>query len=310
MNSFKERHSDRIIDHDITLVIPTLGRAILQRSLEAIVNGKHLPGRIIIVDQSSSTNICDFLKPAAALGVETTHICSTKIGRSAGLNEGLEKVSSDFVAVTDDDCLVDSEWISTLVHYLRDNSQRIYTGQVTASGDEPVLGTVIREDSSTSSRPGLLFDRFSGGNFGAPMGVFRRIGLFDEDPCICYAEDGEWAYRALRDNFEIAFVPDVIVSHIGWRKPEQRLEQYRGYARSHAAFFGKYIRRADMFMLVRAAIHFVRAARRWLTGIVRSDSELAANGRSYVQQFFPGLLAGLRSSARPPQLPRVRGESN
>jgi hypothetical protein len=55
MNSFKERHSDRIIDHDITLVIPTLGRAILQRSLEAIVKGKHLPGRIIIVDQSSST---------------------------------------------------------------------------------------------------------------------------------------------------------------------------------------------------------------------------------------------------------------
>jgi GT2 family glycosyltransferase len=297
-----ENRAARIMDNDVTVVIPTLGRKILQRSLEAIVNGEHVPGRIIVVDQSSSPEIRDFLEPAAALGVKTTHICSDESGRSAGLNRGLEQVTSRFVMVTDDDCLADPAWISKLGHYLRENSQRVYTGRVTTSGDEPVLGTVLRDKSSVSSRPALIFDKLSGGNFGAAMDVIQRVGLFDEDPCICYAEDGEWAYRALRDNIEIAFVPDVVVCHIGWRKSDQRLEQYRGYARSHAAFFGKYLRRADVFMLLRATIHFIRAARRWLTGVARGDSELAANGRSYVQQFFPGLVAGLRSQIRAPRL--------
>jgi hypothetical protein len=104
-------------------------------------------------------------------------------------------------------------------------------------------------------------------------------------------------------NVEIGFVPDVAVSHVGWRKHDQRLEQYRGYARSHAAFFGKYLRRGDGFMLLRAGIHFVRAARRWLRGAIRGDRELSANGRCYVVQFVPGLIAGLRSTIRPPRLP-------
>lgn len=302
MNNIRKHRTTRIMDDDITVVIPTLGREILQRSLEAIVNGEHVPGRIIVVDQSSSPEIRDFLEPAAALGIETTHICSDESGRSAGLNRGLEQVSSRFAVVTDDDCLPESAWISRLGDYLRENPRRVYTGQVTSSGDEPVLGTVLRDENSISTRPALAFDKLSGGNFGAAMDVFRRVGLFDEDPCVCFSEDGEWAYRALRSDIEIAFVPDVVVCHIGWRKQDQRLEQYRGYAYSHAAFFGKYLRRGDAFMLLRAGTHLLRAVRRWLSGAIGGDQELTANGRSYVLQFFPGLIAGLRSNIRPPRL--------
>jgi hypothetical protein len=90
---------------------------------------------------------------------------------------------------------------------------------------------------------------------------------------------------------------------------DQRFDQYRGYARSHAAFFGKYLRRADAFMLLRASIHLLRSAKRWLTGVVRRDNELAASGRSYVTQFVPGLLAGLRSNIQVPRLHDARQES-
>lgn len=307
-NAFGSR-TTAVKDQDITVVIPTLGREILQRSLHAIISGERAPGRIIVVDQSSSPKIRELLKPAEALEIDTTYICSDETGRSAGLNRGLQQVTSEFVAVTDDDCLVDSAWISRLGHYLRQNPHRVYTGQVRTSGDEPVLGTVLQDESSIASRPGLVFDKLSGGNMGAAMDVIRHVGLFDEDPCICYAEDGEWAYRALRNNVEIAFVPDVIVYHIGWRKMDQRFDQYRGYARSHAAFFGKYLRRADAFMLLRATIHLLRSAKRWLTGVVRRDHELAVSGRSYVTQFVPGLLAGLRSSIRAPRLHDARQES-
>lgn len=302
MNSISDHRTARIRDDDITVVIPTLGRAILERSLDAIVTGECAPGRIIVVDQSSSPAIGELLRPAAALGIETTHLCSNEQGRSAGLNRGLEQVISRFAVVTDDDCLADSAWICRLGKHLREFPERVFTGQITAAGEEPVLGTVLAAEGSISSKPAITFDRMSGGNLGLAISVVQRVGLFDEDPCVCYSEDGEWAYRALRQNVEIAFVPDVIVSHIGWRKQDQRLEQYRGYAFSHAAFFGKYLRRGDAFMLLRAGTHLLRAVRRWSSGAIRGDRELAANGRSYTMQFFPGLIAGLRSNLRAPLL--------
>ena len=306
MNSATKQRPTRIMDQDITVVIPTVGRAILERSLTAIINGDRVPGRIVVVDQSSSPAIGDLLGPAAALGIETTHVCSDERGRSAGLNRGLELVTSRFAVVTDDDCLADPAWISQLGKHLRQHPERVFTGQVTTSGDEPVLGTVLRAEDSISRRPALTFDKLSGGNLGFSMDVVRQVGLFDQDPCVCYSEDGEWAYRALRQNVEIAFVPDVVVCHIGWRKKDQRLEQYRGYAYSHAAFFGKYLRRGDAFMLLRAGIHLARSVRRWLSGAIRGDRKLAANGRSYTLQFLPGLIAGLRSNIRAPRLPVMR----
>nr|AFI78753.1 glycosyl transferase [uncultured bacterium ws198A12] len=303
MDSSLQKGTSRAIDREITVVIPTIGRPILEQCLAAITGGDSLPGRIIVVDQSSSIAIGDMLQPAAALGIETTHMRSDERGRSAGLNRGLAQVTSRFAAITDDDCLADSTWISALGKHLREHPGRVFTGQVTTAGDERVLGTVLTTERSIANRPAIRFDKLSGGNLGLAIDVVRQVGLFDEDPCVRYSEDGEWAYRALRQHVEIAFVPDVIVCHVGWRKEGQRLEQYRGYAHSHAAFFGKHLRRGDAFMLLRASTHLLRAVRRWLSGAVRGDRELAANGRSYVLQFFRGLFAGLRSNIRAPRLP-------
>ena len=300
-NAIQDRRS-RCIDSEITVLIPTIGRPILKQCLSAITDGDALPGRIIVVDQSSSTTIGDMLQPAAALGIQTTHMCSGERGKSAALNRGLEIVTSRFVVVTDDDCLAEKAWIARFGSYLREHPERIFTGCVTTRGDEPVLDTVLRTERSIASRPSVIYDRFSGGNFGFAIEVLSQVGLFDEDPCVRFSEDGEWAYRALRQNIEIAYIPDIIICHFGWRDRNQRLDQYRSYARCHAAFFGKHLRRGDSLIALRAAIHLARAIRRWVSGIVRRDKDMAANGRCYTLEFFPGLISGLRSNIKPPRL--------
>jgi GT2 family glycosyltransferase len=151
-------------------------------------------------------------------------------------------------------------------------------------------------------KPRLMFDRLSGGNCGIAIEILGRVGLFDEDPCMRYAEDGEWAYRALRSGVPIAYLPDLVVAHVGWRDIDERLAQYRRYARSHGAFFGKYLRRGDGFIVLRAGAHLARALRRWLRGTLKSDPELAANGRSYALQLLPGIVDGLKSRRPPPSL--------
>jgi len=291
------------IDQDITVVIPTLGRPIIGRCLESIAAGNLWPREIIVIDQGNSKDVLESLQTLQCRGLSCRHVVMQGTGRAAGLNHGLAMVTTRFILVTDDDCEVATDWLKAMAEHLRSDPQTVVTGTVLAGGDERVLNTVMGDKATIARKPGLTYDRLSGGNCGFAIEVLRSVGLFDEDPCMSVAEDGEWAYRALRRGVAIAFVPEAVVSHLGWRNLGERLGQYHHYARSHAAFFGKYLRRGDPFIALRMIVHLARSSLRWIRGMVRRDKELAANGRAYVTQLFPGLIAGFKSRAKPPSLP-------
>jgi GT2 family glycosyltransferase len=228
------------------------------------------------------------------MGMSAKHVPSTQKGRAAGINRGLEGVTTRFVMITDDDCLVDKDWIKNMGQQLRGNPEAIVTGRVEAAGEGDVLIVVNSEKAAIYRRPRLKFDAMSGGNMGTSMGVVRRVGLFDEDFCLRTAEDCEWSYRALRRGIPIIYSPKVSVKHCSWRDKEERVIQYRTYAQSHGGFYGKYIRKGDLFIVLRAIVHHLRALRRWLRGIITQDKELALCGRAYFTGMLPGIIAGIR----------------
>ena len=297
------RRAPRPMARDLTLVIPTLGRPALADCLGVVLEGSAWPVAVIVVDQGPSQQIAGWLEDLRCLGIDARHEPCAGRGRALGLNAGLCLAGTRFVVITDDDCTPDPNWIRGYAGRLTAQPDTVFTGSVLAGGDEPILNTVTMRRPALARRPALNFDRLSGGNCGMAVEVLRQVGLFDEDPCMRYAEDGEWAYRALRAGVPIAYAPELVVTHLGWRELDERLAQYRGYARSHAAFFGKHLRRGDLFILLRAGVHLARAMRRWLRGALRRDVELAANGRSYAVQLLPGIIAGMRSRIRPPRLP-------
>jgi GT2 family glycosyltransferase len=288
---------------ELTMVIPTLGRESVAQCLGAVLAGTVWPARIIVVDQGGSEQIAAWLGELRGLGLESHHERSAGRGRALGLNVGLRLVTTRFVVITDDDCIPDVHWIEFYEAHLKRESQAVFTGRVEAAGGERVISTVSGMEQSVARKPGLSFDRLSGGNCGMAVEVLRRVGLFDDDPCVSFAEDGEWAYRVLRAGIPIVYAPDLVVAHVGWRELEERLTQYRGYARSHGAFFGKHLKRGDLFILLRACVHFARALRRWQRGRFTGDAELAANGLCYATQLVPGIIAGVKSRAQPPSLP-------
>jgi hypothetical protein len=91
--------------------------------------------------------------------------------------------------------------------------------------------------------------------------------------------------------------------HFGWRDQEKRAEQYRHYALSHGGFYGKYLRKGDLFILLRTVVHFARAFRRWVVGKFTGDEENALNGKAYCLGLLPGIAAGLRSRSQVGRLP-------
>ena len=287
--------------NDISLVIPTLARTILEQCLYWILMGSHWPACLIVVEQGSSTDVAGWLERVRQIGVPVKHILSSQRGRSPGINRGLEQTETRFVAITDDDCFVSEDWLMKMADKLRLSPEAVITGRVEAAGEDMIV-VVDSKVPSVQSRPKLKFDAMSGGNMGTSLAVFKEVGLFQEDPVIATAEDAEWAYRALRKGISIRYEPDVIVAHFGWRDESKRNEQYRHYALSHGGFYGKYLRGGDLFILARAAGHFFRAFRRWVRGTLNGDTELAQLGWAYCTNLLPGVMLGLRSKMRPGEL--------
>ena len=286
----------RPVLEDLTVVIPTLGRPILEEALSRIASGTAWPGKIIVVDQSSSSIVAGWLKVLKNLGLGAEHVPSSQRGRAAAVNRGIERVQSRFVAVTDDDCFVEPEWLEHMAAKLRDNPDAIISGRVESGGDEPVVIVVNSLKPALQRRPSLKHDSMCGGNMGVALDVVQTVGLLDEDPCLRTAEDGEWSYRALKAGVPIIYAPDVVVQHFGWRDKSERVVQYADYARSHGGFYGKYLLKGDWFIAVRVAVHYLRAFRRWMKGLVTGDRELASCGRAYVIGLLPGIIAGMRGN--------------
>jgi GT2 family glycosyltransferase len=296
------KFESRPILEDISIVIPTLGRHILEQSLYWILNGSAWPGCLIVVEQGSDPNVEAWLVRVQELGIRVRHIVSPQRGRSAGINRGLEQVDTSYIAITDDDCFVDANWLLNMFNRLKQNPEAIVTGRFEAAGEEMLI-VVTSPVPAIYHRPRIKFDTMPGGNMGTSINVFRKAGLLDEDPCMRTAEDAEWAYRALRSGVSIIYDPDICVWHFGWRDPAKRVELYQHYALSHGGFYGKYLRKGDLFILLRVIVHFIRALRRWIYGRMSGDSESALNGRAYFTYLLPGIMAGLRSSREAGKLP-------
>jgi GT2 family glycosyltransferase len=283
------------VERELTVVIPTLGRELLGRCLESLAAGSMRPTQVIVVDQGRLPAIEALASRYREAGLDVVYVPSSRTGRSAGLNDGLARVGTRFVAITDDDCVAGAHWVERIAAELRTRERTIVTGRVEPGDGEPVIAVVTSTEPVVQRRPRLRFDRLSGGNMAMPIALARELGPFEEHPCMRTAEDAEFAYRALRAGVALAYLPDIVVTHLGWRDEAGRDAQYYSYARSQGGFYGRYLRRGDLYIALRVVVHLARSLRRWIGGVLRGDRERMRSGRAYVTGLLPGLVAGLRS---------------
>lgn len=280
---------------DISILIPTLGRPILKHCLYNIAAGECWPGCLIVVEQGNSPRVCGWIEALDGLGLEIIHVRSERRGRAAGINLGLGEVQTEFVVITDDDCIVDENWLSRMSWHLRNERSTIITGRVeSAGGGEVEFSAVTSRIPKTYTRPMVRATPLIGGNMGVAMASVRKVGLFDEHPCISAAEDNDWGYRALKAHIPIRYIPEIVVHHFNWRDANQREERYRQYSRSQGCFYGKHLLSADPVIAIQVVRALLRAPIRWLRGWIHDDRDMRDRGKAVMTQLPFGILEGVR----------------
>jgi GT2 family glycosyltransferase len=284
---------------DLTVVVPTVGRAVLSACLDALGGGTAWPARVIVVDQSASAAVARRVDSLRDRGLDAVHVPSRQTGAAAARNRGLERADTTFVAAVDDDCCVAPDWSDRLMERFRAHPGAIISGRVDPEGDRQLPSTITAAAPAVHTRPLLDRDPLFTGNMGTALSTFQRVGPFDESPSLAGAEDNDWGYRALRLGVPIVYAPEVAVTHLDWRDPRELAGIYRRYARAQGGFYGKHLRRHDLFIAGRAARDLVRGPWLVLRAAASGNDELAVLGRAEVRGILPGIIAGLRSAGRP-----------
>jgi GT2 family glycosyltransferase len=279
---------------NLSVIIPTLGRDMLEGCLQSIADGSAWPKMIIIVDQSSSPRISAWAERYQSMGMDIKYIASSQKGVAAGRNRGIESCNTEYVAFTDDDCMVEKDWLVSMAASLMNYPAAVITGRVEPGGEGVSVSIKTSTQPQIYTRPLLKEDVLYPNNMGCSKSVFSKVGLFDERNFLRAAEDNDWAYRAQRSGIHIIYYPEVIVRHLDWRNTDELKATYRAYSRSQGGFYGKHLRKGDLFILLRVLVSLARGTRRWFFGIIKKDSDAIARGWFDLTQLPPGILAGFK----------------
>lgn len=215
----------------------------LKDCLKSILVSSFSDFEIIVIDQSNGN------QTKKAVSSFSNHLIEYQKmdvkGLSKGRNLGIEKSRGDIVAFTDDDCLVDIDWLKNILSNFQENKHFLVVfGKVLPHKPEEHVGLIspgvskhhrnTREILSSISYD--LFDFGIGNNMAFKRSVFEKIGEFKEWLGVgslgCAGEEGEIIYRLLKEKIgknKILFNPDVIVYHNRWISKNEYVKQRFAY---------------------------------------------------------------------------------
>ena len=287
------RVTPRPVVRDLTVIVPTVGRAVLGQALTSIARGSRWPARVVIVDQSDADLVVRLVELLSSSGMNVERITAPRLGVAAARNRGIEQVRTGWFVISDDDHRVTEDWLEHMHHHLGRHRSAVVTGMV-APASPGVPSSTTDEVSAVHTRPLLTRDPLFAGNMGTSMGVVSRVGPFDESEALEGAEDNEWGYRAIRLGVPIVYEPDAKVIHLDWRDTQGIEATYRRYARAQGAFYGKHLRRGDPFIALRAGRDVLRGPWMLARGFASRNAELTMLGRAETAGILPGIVEGLR----------------
>ncbi|MFQ5508893.1 MAG: glycosyltransferase [Leptospirillia bacterium] len=268
------------------------------RCLRVIGEGaKAAVGEVIVVDQSDPP----YEGLAGALGdtVPLRHVVSDKVGVSRARNLGVACARHEVVAVTDDDCVVDTGWASRIeARFEAEPSLDALCGRILPYGaGRPGAEPVSVRPSTVACRLPRFGDpaRYgSGNNLAFRKAAFDAVGGYDEaigpGTDILAGEDSELLFRLLRSGHAVSYDPEVLVHHDAWRPETEMLGLISSYSFGSAAYLAReVVMRGDPAAGAILAERLLRPLAQWLFNLAvqRPERRMAA------QQRLTGSAAGL-----------------
>jgi len=215
----------------------------IDECLSTVLNQTYPHYDVVVVDSASSDLSVNYIQSKYPDVMLLPF--KENLGYARGNNIGIEHTDGDYVAILNNDTIVEPDWIKELVKTLQSRDDvcfatsklKIYHDRDTINARGIVIhytgpsfnnGLFERDDDNSSqmSVPGV-----NGCAFAARRDVLKEIGAFDSD-FFMHMEDADLSLRARLAGYDILYVPTSVVYHkyrlnIGSNEKFYRLERNR-----------------------------------------------------------------------------------
>ncbi len=215
---------------DLSVIICTCNRPdSLKRTLDSVTDSvipKDLEWELIIVDNNSKYNTDEIVKSVQdSCSFRVLLVKEDRQGLSFARNRGIHASTGRLIAFTDDDVVVDRNWIGAVVKAFTEYDVQCLGGKILPVWEKRVPGWLSEE----------LYDRLAlldygdvpfflnkpviwGANFAVRADAFETYGLFSTDrgrlPDKLYSgEETNFVSRLLEKGESILYMPDAVVHH-------------------------------------------------------------------------------------------------
>jgi GT2 family glycosyltransferase len=291
----------------VTVAIATMDRpAGLERCVTAILQGETQPAEIVIIDQSRGDATRDLVARSHWHHVvPVTYVRQSCSGLAASRNAAVGNATQPIVAFTDDDCIADGRWLTSVMRAFGDAGTDVVTGRILPLGPEtPGFHPVSLRTSAVRSvfrGRAIPWKAGSGGNVAVRAEWLDRVGGFDERLGVGSpgrsAEDIDMLYRFLRAGATLRYEPDAVVMHER-QETARRLQSRPSYGFGMGAFCALWARRYDAFAFWMLAQWCAERGRSLLGSFVRRRWQRVHEELLMLRGAMSGFAYGLTAPSR------------
>jgi GT2 family glycosyltransferase len=239
-----------------TVVVATRNRgSMIQESLRSLLALQEPGLQILVIDQSTDDSTLRAIAEVTGSDPRLRVHSTRTTGLARGRNIGIQLSTSDVVAFTDDDCVVDPGWLKAVLREFDSPSVAAVYGRVIPPGSHSRTGTEIAYKPSQERTlyvcPVPPWYIGHGANMAMRRSDLLAIGGFDPmlgaGTAFPAGEDLDIAYRLLRAGRHVVYSGSALAYHRNWRDWPSRKRTERGYGVGAGALFMKYIRCGDPY---------------------------------------------------------------
>jgi GT2 family glycosyltransferase len=201
----------------------------VERTLEALDTLPDEGFEVVVVDASAGR--LDHIRQRfpRSIWIDYAHPTSKPRTIAEQRNVGVRAASGEVVVFLDANCVPEHEWLSSLLRPIDGGAESIVVGAVNSKGARTVHDRVYNVPAYLSECSTM--------NLAVERTVFTTIGSFDES--LGFAEDVDFAWRAVASDYRLFYAPDAIVTH-DWGTPAQNVERAFRYGVARMRLYRKH----------------------------------------------------------------------
>jgi len=219
-----------------SIIIPTYGRPDqLSNCLDTLIEVEP-PSHgfeVIVVDDGTPEPLAPLLEPWQER-LQLTVLRQANAGPGPARNLGLTVAQGQFIAFTDDDCLIDLEWLRALETAFRGHSHALLGGRTSQQPGDPYSETnqlIFDAVHRFYNESGQHASFFPSNNMAVSAELLREVGGFDPEFYPHASEDRELCDRWRHLGHDLIYVPEAHLIHARPASFRRYWQQHFNYGR-------------------------------------------------------------------------------